>query len=38
LTDWHVQGLVLLQRSLVVDLLEAAGADPQTARDALPEI
>ena len=23
---------------LVVDLLEAAGVDPQTARDALPEI
>ena len=36
--DWHVQSLVLLQRSLVVDLLEAAGIEPQTARDALPEI
>ncbi|WP_028049671.1 aromatic acid exporter family protein [Cellulomonas sp. URHD0024] len=36
--DWQVQSLVLLQRSLVVDLLEAAGAEPQDARDALPEI
>ena len=33
-----MQSLVLLQRSLVVDLLEAAGADRQAARDALPEI
>ena len=36
--DWHVQSLVLLLRSLVVDLLEAAGTGPQEARDALPEI
>ncbi len=36
--DWQVQSLVLLQRSLVVDLAEAAGLDPQVARDALPEI
>lgn len=36
--DWHVQGLVLLLRSLVVDLLETAGLDPQRAREALPEI
>ena len=36
--DWQVQSLVLLQRSLVVDLLEAAGVPPQDARDALPEI
>jgi hypothetical protein len=33
-----VQSLVLLQRSLAVDLAEAAGVDPQVARDALPEI
>jgi len=36
--DWHVQALVLLHRSLVVDLLEAAGVPPQEARDSLPEI
>lgn len=36
--DWHVQGLVLLLRSLVVDLLEAAGVDPGAARSHLPEI
>ena len=36
--DWQVQSLVLLQRSLLVDLLEAAGVSPQEARDALPEI
>ena len=36
--DWQVQSLVLLHRSLVVDLLEAAGVDPQAARDSLPEI
>lgn len=36
--DWQVQSLVLLHRSLVVDLLEAAGVDPQVARDSLPEI
>ncbi|WP_426593341.1 FUSC family protein [Cellulomonas sp. McL0617] len=38
LDDWQVQSLVLLQRSLVVDLLEAAGTERQAARDALPEI
>lgn len=36
--DWHVQGLVLLLRSLVVDLLEAAGVEPAEARTHLPEI
>jgi uncharacterized membrane protein YgaE (UPF0421/DUF939 family) len=36
--DWQVQSLVLLLRSLVVDLLEAAGVDPRAAREALPEI
>jgi uncharacterized membrane protein YgaE (UPF0421/DUF939 family) len=36
--DWQVQSLVLLLRSLVVDLLEAAGVDPGEAREALPEI
>jgi uncharacterized membrane protein YgaE (UPF0421/DUF939 family) len=36
--DWQVQSLVLLHRSLVVDLLEAAGVSPQAARDSLPEI
>ena len=36
--DWHVQSLVLLCRSLVVDLLEATGEDPGVARDALPEL
>ncbi len=36
--DWQVQSLVLLHRSLVVDLLEAAGEDPGAARAALPEI
>ena len=36
--DWQVQSLVLLARSLVVDLLEAAGADPAAARAALPEL
>ena len=36
--DWHVQSLVLLCRSLVVDLLEATGEDPGAARDALPEL
>lgn len=38
LEDFQVQSLVLLQRSLVVDLAEAAGIEPQVARDALPEI
>lgn len=36
--DWQVQSLVLLQRSLVVDLLEAAGVSPRDARESLPEI
>jgi uncharacterized membrane protein YgaE (UPF0421/DUF939 family) len=36
--DWVVQGLVMLGRSLAVDLLEAAGEDPGRARDALPEL
>jgi uncharacterized membrane protein YgaE (UPF0421/DUF939 family) len=36
--DWQAQSLVLLLRSLVVDLLEAAGASPQDARAALPEL
>ncbi len=36
--DWQVQSLVLLHRSLVVDLLEAAGEDAGAARAALPEI
>ena len=36
--DWQAQSLVLLLRSLVVDLLEMAGAGPGEAREALPEI
>ncbi len=36
--DWTSQSLVLLLRSLVVDLLEAAGASPADARRALPEL
>lgn len=36
--DWQAQSLVLLQRSLVVDLLEAAGLSPAAARERLPEI
>jgi uncharacterized membrane protein YgaE (UPF0421/DUF939 family) len=36
--DLHAQGLVLLLRSLVVDLAETAGVDPEAARAALPEI
>ncbi|NMM30259.1 MAG: hypothetical protein HHJ10_04250 [Cellulomonas sp.] len=35
--DWQVQSLVLLLRSLAVDLLEAAGVSPEEARAALPE-
>ncbi|SKC40269.1 FUSC family protein [Krasilnikoviella flava] len=35
---WQVQSLVLLLRSPVVDLLEAAGLPPEEARDALPEM
>lgn len=37
-SDWHVQGLVLMLRSLVVDLLEASGVDPAQARSGLPEM
>lgn len=36
--DWKSQSLVLLLRSLAVDLLEAAGASPADARAALPEL
>ncbi|MGN8247329.1 FUSC family protein [Cellulomonas soli] len=36
--DWQVQSLVLLQRSLVVDLLEIAGVSPREARDVLPPL
>lgn len=36
--DWHVQGVVLLVRSLVVDLLETAGVPPAQAREPLPEL
>ncbi len=36
--DWQVQSQVLLLRSLVVDLLEAAGVDPGRARAVLPEL
>lgn len=36
--DWHVQSLVMLVRSLVVDLEEAAGIEPAQARAWLPEI
>ncbi|GGM19674.1 aromatic acid exporter family protein [Promicromonospora citrea] len=36
--DWQVQSLVMLLRSPVVDTLEAAGATPEEARGALPEL
>ncbi|ADG75968.1 membrane protein-like protein [Cellulomonas flavigena DSM 20109] len=36
--DWKSQSLVMLLRSLVVDLLEASGATPHDARAALPEL
>lgn len=36
--DWQVQSLVLLLRSLVVDLQEVAGAEPGEARSHLPEM
>lgn len=36
--DWHVQSLVLLLRSPVVDMLQAAGEDPARARTLLPEL
>ena len=36
--DWQAQSLVLLHRSLTVDLLEAAGVSSRDARAVLPEI
>lgn len=36
--DLQAQSQVLLLRSLVVDLLEVAGVDPQAARDRLPPL
>jgi len=36
--DWQVQSLVMLLRSPLVDALEAAGATPEEARAALPEL
>ncbi|QTE29214.1 FUSC family protein [Pengzhenrongella sicca] len=36
--DWQAQSQVLLLRSLVVDLLEVAGVEPQVARDRLPPL
>jgi uncharacterized membrane protein YgaE (UPF0421/DUF939 family) len=36
--DWQVQSLVVLLRSPLVDVLEAAGATPAEARAALPEL
>lgn len=36
--DWHVQSLVLLLRSLTVDLLEVSGLDQEAARADLPEL
>jgi hypothetical protein len=36
--SWHVQALVLLLRSPLVDTLEAAGATPEEAVAALPEL
>lgn len=33
--DWQVQSLILILRSAIVDLAEAAGASPQEAREAL---
>jgi uncharacterized membrane protein YgaE (UPF0421/DUF939 family) len=36
--DWQAQSLVLLLRSLVVDLLEASGVDARAARETLPEL
>lgn len=35
---WQVQSLVMLMRSPLVDLLEAAGEPPEAARDALPTL
>lgn len=34
--DWQAQSLVLLLRSLVVDLMEVAGVPPDSARESLP--
>ena len=36
--DWQAQSLVLLLRSLAVDLLEVAGVPPDVARDQLPAL
>ncbi|MBD8079787.1 FUSC family protein [Cellulosimicrobium arenosum] len=36
--DWQVQSLVMLLRSPLVDVLEAAAETPEQARDALPEL
>lgn len=36
--DWQVQALVVLLRSPLVDMLEAAGVGPEEAREALPEL
>ncbi|MBD5786157.1 FUSC family protein [Cellulosimicrobium terreum] len=36
--DWQVQSLVMILRSPVVDVLEAASATPEQARGALPEL
>jgi uncharacterized membrane protein YgaE (UPF0421/DUF939 family) len=36
--DWQAQSLVLLHRSLAVDLLETSGVSPRDARERLPEI
>ena len=36
--SWQVQSLVMLLRSLVVDLLEASGVDPARARKILPPL
>lgn len=36
--DWQVQSLVLLVRSLVIDVMEASGVDSAQAHEALPEL
>lgn len=33
--NWQVQSLILILRSAIVDLAEAAGVEPDEARDAL---
>lgn len=38
LDDWQVQSLMMLMRSPIVDLLEAAGCTPAEAREVLPEL